>query len=94
MARMSGKITSDNTAMALDSETVSILQSIFDCPGNDENEPALEDGYSKTASMKFMITMQDEKDLLDLGYSAEQIWKMKPQEAGDILMSVAKAVGN
>jgi hypothetical protein len=45
----------------------------------------------KTASLKFMITMQDETDLLNLGYSKEQIDKLKPQEAADIIKSGMKA---
>ena len=47
--------------------------------------PAKEERFSKTASVKFMITMQDEKDLRNLGYSQAQIDKIKPQEAVDIL---------
>ncbi len=46
---------------------------------------------SKTASVKFMITMQDEKCLRNLGYSQSQIDKIKPQEAADILMAGTKA---
>lgn len=40
---------------------------------------------SRTASVKFMITMQDEEGLRKLGYSQAEIDKIKPQEALDIL---------
>jgi hypothetical protein len=66
-----------------DEKAVSILQAVFNCSG----ESATEDCFSKTASVKFMITMQDEKDLRNLGYSQSQIDKIKPQEAEDILKS-------
>jgi hypothetical protein len=72
---------SEPELVLFDVEAVSILQSIFNCSG----EPAIEEGFSKTASVKFMITMQDEKDLRDLGYSQAQIDKIKPQEVEDIL---------
>jgi hypothetical protein len=72
---------SERELVLFDAEAVSILQSIFNCSG----EPAIEEGFSKTASVKFMITMQDEKGLRDLGYSQAQIDKIKPQEAEDIL---------
>jgi hypothetical protein len=39
-----------------------------------------------------MITIQDEKDLLDLGYSQAQIEKIKPQEASEIIQAGMKAV--
>jgi hypothetical protein len=89
---MTSKITDDGTVMVLDPETISMLQAIFKFSGKEENEPAIEEGIPKTASVKFMITMQDEKDLRNLGYSQEQIHKMKPQEARDILQSGTKAV--
>ena len=60
---------------------VSILQAVFNYP----EEPAPVECLSKKTSMKFMITMQDEKDLRNLGYSQEQINTIKPQEAEDIL---------
>jgi len=44
-----------------------------------------------SASVKFMITIQDEADLQSLGFSKEQIYKLKPQEAEDILRSGMKA---
>ncbi len=45
---------------------------------------------SNMASVKFMITMQDEEGLRKLGYSQAQIDKIKPQEAMDILQSGMK----
>lgn len=68
----------------LDTSTASMLLSIFDSSGDSEE-------LSKTASVKFMITMQDEKELRDLGYSQTQIDTLKPQEAEDILRAGAKA---
>ena len=44
-----------------------------------------------TASVKFMITIQDEKDLLNLGYSQEFIRKITPQEAMEIIQAALKA---
>lgn len=78
----------DNENLGLDSvifddKAVSILQEVFNCSG----EPATAECFSKIASVKFMITMQDEEDLRNLGYSQSQIDKIKPQEAGDILKS-------
>lgn len=64
-----------------DEKAAPILQAVFNCSG----ESATEECFSKTASVKFMITMQDEKDLRNLGYSQPQIDKIKPQEAEDIL---------
>jgi len=89
---MTAKNTNDAAAMVLDPETIATLQSIFDCSCRRDIAPAREEGFSKTASVKFMITMQDEKDLGCLGYSQTQIAKMKPQEARDLLLSGAKAV--
>ena len=60
---------------------ISILQAVFNYP----EEPAPAECVSKKASMKFMLTMQDEKDLQNLGYSQAQINNIKPQEAEDIL---------
>ena len=54
-------------------------------------EPAMGEGFSNRASVKFMITRQDEKGLHDLGYSQEEIDKIKPQEACDILQAGTKA---
>lgn len=45
---------------------------------------------SKPASVKFMITIQDKVDLENLGYSKEQIDKLKPQEAEDIIKAGSK----
>jgi hypothetical protein len=45
---------------------------------------------SNSASVKFMITIQDKADLENLGYSKEQIDKLKPQEASDIIKSGTK----
>ena len=60
---------------------ISILQAVFNYP----EAPAPAECLSKKASMKFMITLQEEKDLRILGYSQAQINKIKPQEAEDIL---------
>ena len=78
--------------MVLDPGTITLLQSMFNNPGGRANEPAREEGLPKTASVKFMITIQDENDLRDLGYSQAQIDKMKPQEARDLLQSGTEAV--
>lgn len=43
------------------------------------------DSQATTASVKFMITTQDEKELLALGYTQAQIDRLKPEEAADIL---------
>jgi len=64
-----------------DVQAISILQGVF----NSTVEPAAEECFSKTASLKFMITNQDEENLRNLGYSQSQIDKLKPQEAEDIL---------
>jgi hypothetical protein len=67
-----------------DTEALSDLQLVFDsfCQSNFDSK-----GFTKTASVKFMITMQDESDLQGLGYSKAQIDKLKPQEAADILQA-------
>ncbi len=39
----------------------------------------------KSASVKFMITRQEESALQKLGYSQEQIYRLKPHEAAKIL---------
>ena len=67
-----------------DTGTVSALQSVFNLPNTSE------DCIPETASVKFMITMQDEKDLCTLGYSKELIDKLKPQEVLDILKTSRK----
>jgi hypothetical protein len=66
-----------------DASTVSILQTIF----FNSEQPVL----ATTARVKFMISRQDEKDLLKLGYSQEVIEKLKPQEAMDIIQAGLKA---
>ena len=72
-----------------DAEAVSILQSVFECSGHGDVDK--HEGLSKTARVKFMITIQDEIGLRNLGYSQAQIDKIKPQEAMDILQSGTKA---
>jgi hypothetical protein len=47
--------------------------------------PAVEEGFSTTASVKFMITRQDEISLRERGYSQAQIDRLRPQEVSDIL---------
>jgi hypothetical protein len=80
-----------------DAEAASIVLSIFSSPA-----PAPQNGtvagqpeagcksHSKTAGVKFMITAQDEKDLRELGYSEEQINKLKPEEAARIIKAGAR----
>jgi hypothetical protein len=65
-----------------DTNALSALQSIFS---------SSDSVASKSASVKFMITLQDETDLLSLGYSKEQIDRLKPQEAENILKAGIKA---
>jgi len=43
-----------------------------------------------TASVKFMITNHEEQELRQLGYGQEQIDRLKPQEAADILKATAQ----
>lgn len=62
-----------------DADALSSLQSIF---------ASAEAVGTKSASVKFMITSQDEADLQSLGYSKEQIDRLKPQEAADIIQSM------
>jgi hypothetical protein len=45
----------------------------------------VEEGFSTTASVKFMITRQDEISLRERGYSQAQIDRLRPQEVSDIL---------
>lgn len=78
---MKGDEESGREAVMFDEQAISILQGVFNFPA----EPATAECFSKTASVKFMITIQDESDLRNLGYSQEQIDKIKPQEAEDIL---------
>jgi hypothetical protein len=85
---MSGKPPDDSSQVMFDPKAVSILQSIFKRTGN---EATPEEGAAKTASVKFMITLQDEEDLRKLGYSQAQIHKLKPQEAKEILQAGKKA---
>lgn len=63
-----------------DTETLSALQEVFS-PSQDITDTR----GSKSASVKFMITMKDEADLRKLGYNKAQIDALKPQEAADIL---------
>ena len=65
-----------------DIDALTVLQSLFN--------PS-ESVDSKSARVKFMITIQDETDLQGLGYSKEQINKFKPQEAADILSAGTEA---
>ena len=74
------------------------LLSVFNYSGEEDFTPLDEasDGGengtdSKSASVKFMITNQEEKDLHSLGYSQEQIDSFKPQEAADILKALKKS---
>jgi hypothetical protein len=80
-----------------DTNAVSILQSVFNVPEyehfNLEANTRLvtsEQNTSKSASIKFMLTSQDEKNLLNLGYSQTQIDKFKPQEAAEIIRAGKK----
>ncbi len=87
---MASKVTNDEKAIIFNPGALSILQGIFSSPADEGCKPAIEGGAT-TASVKFMITRQDEKDLHDLGYSPERIAKMKPQEATEIIRSGVKA---
>ena len=86
--------------MVLNSEAISILSSIFYGSGTVNpygikplEYPPIGTGQpeAKTASVKFMITSQDEKELRDLGYSQAEIDQLKPQQAADILKARAAA---
>ena len=70
----------DNVLFDIDALTA--LQTIFNSSDSAD---------SKSARVKFMITIQDEADLQALGYSKEQIDKLKPQEAADILTAGTEA---
>ncbi len=88
---MAGNRSKDDTLLPPGPGMVSILRSFLNCSGDRETETAREDGFSRTASVKFMITLQDGRDLLALGYCRSQIEKMKPQEAAEILLSGKKS---
>jgi hypothetical protein len=64
-------------------EAVSILQLLIDNAGGllTAGTPA------NSASVKFMITLQDEADLNALGYTQKQIHRITPQEAADIIQA-------
>ncbi|MDD2364632.1 MAG: hypothetical protein PHN84_00565 [Desulfuromonadaceae bacterium] len=64
-----------------DAKAVSDLEVIC---RNAANEKAAEE-LPKSASVKFMITAQDEKELREIGYSQEQINRITPQEAENII---------
>jgi hypothetical protein len=66
-------------------EAVSILRSIFQSPCAEGFDAPV-----KAASVKFMITAQDEKELRELGYSQTEIDKIRPQDAADILKAAGK----
>ena len=83
-------------------EAASVLMSIFGAPAQQDysalfqarNIAALTGGQcaalATVASVKFMITVQDEVDLRNLGYSQAQIDRFKPQEVADILAAGLK----
>jgi hypothetical protein len=64
-----------------DSNALSALNSI---------DISMESIDQKSASIKFMLTIKDEADLKALGYSNEQIDRLKPQDAADIIKSGTK----
>lgn len=78
---MNNDDTSKRGNVVFDTSAVSILQMMMDAPGGS----ALENASSKSASVKFMITIQDERDLAALGYGQEQINRLKPQEVEEII---------
>jgi hypothetical protein len=65
-----------------DAAAVSILENVFNYPG---------EATAKTASIKFMITRQDENALCSLGYSQVAVEKMTPQEAAAIIQAGIRA---
>jgi hypothetical protein len=73
-----------NERLIFDAGAISVLQGIF-------SEPTVEKNVSRTASVKFMITLQDEEKLRELGYSQIQINKLTPQEAETIIRVGTKA---
>ena len=60
----------DTPEELFDTNALSILGSVFNTSCRDNFDTV---GCSKTASLKFMITLQDEIDLQNLGYSKEEI---------------------
>jgi hypothetical protein len=78
---MAGDDNSVPESVLFNENAIAILQAVF----NSSEKPAPESELPKTASVKFMITLQDEEDLRKLGYSQSQIDKIKPQEAEQIL---------
>lgn len=74
-------------------EALSILQGVFSAPQEEtesspeskEEPPEESEAGAKTASVKFMITAQDEEELRRLGYAQAEIDRLKPQEAADII---------
>jgi len=66
-----------------DTETLAALQAVFSASSK-VNAGA---EAPKSASVKFMITMQDEINLRNLGYSDAQIDTLTPQEAVDIIQA-------
>lgn len=73
--------------VVFNTEAVSLVQMLIESG----LESSIGGSSSKTASVKFMLTIQDEKDLRKLGYSQIQIDNIKPQEAADIIKSATKA---
>ena len=71
----------------LGAKGISVLESIFTSAA----DPSMVEGLTNTASVKFMITKQDEEDLRRLGYNTAQIDTIKPQEAADIINAGTKA---
>ena len=71
----------------LGAQGISVLESIF----TGAVDSSMVEGLTNTASVKFMITKQDEEDLRHLGYSASEINSIKPQEAADIILAGTKA---
>lgn len=62
---------------------------------NNEEESVISDeDQTKAATMKLLITKEDEKRLRELGYSKDQINKMKPEEAGEIIEAGVEAEQN
>ena len=74
---MKGKENDKRNLVVFDPISASILEGI-----SSYHE---EKSASKSASVKFMITMQDKENLRRLGYSQAQIDKLKPQEAETII---------
>lgn len=79
--------SSNQNQLVFNSEAVSIVRLLME----HDMESLIGGAPSKTASVKFMLTMQDENNLRNLGYCKEHIDKMKPQEAADIIQSATKA---